>query len=58
MNDKNYPWNYQLSAYVLHVRLYFGCDLDLVTVESDTLQVGQQIFLGAALGTLVRYLAS
>lgn len=37
---------------------YLGGDVELVSVERDALQVGQQVLLGAGLGTLVSDLTS
>lgn len=55
---KTDPADNQLSADVLHVRLDLGGDIQLVTVECDTLQVREQVLLCGRLRALVRDLPS
>lgn len=40
-----YPRDDKLSAKVLHFRLDFAADVELVAVQSDALEVGQQVLL-------------
>ena len=43
--DKTYPRDNELSTEILHLSLDFAADVELVAVEGDTLQVGQQVLL-------------
>ncbi|MFN9940243.1 MAG: hypothetical protein ACK56I_12295, partial [bacterium] len=43
----------KLAGDVLHVRLHLASDVELVAVEGDPLQVGDEILLGGGLGALV-----
>ena len=46
--------DHQLPGHVLDVGLDLGGDVELVAVEGDPLEVGQQVLLGRGLRTLLR----
>lgn len=47
-----HPRNDELSAKVLHLRLDLAADVELVAVEGDALQVGQQVLLAGRIRAL------
>lgn len=50
--DRTYPGDNKLSSQVLHFRLDFAADVELVAVQGDTLQVGQQVLLAGRVRAL------
>lgn len=42
---RTYPGDDELPAQVLHLGLHLAADVELVAVERDALQVGQQVLL-------------
>lgn len=51
---ETYPGDDQLSPEVLNLSLDFAADVELVAVEGDALQVGQQVGLAGGVGALRR----
>lgn len=51
---ETYPRDDQLSPEVLNLSLDFAADVELVAVEGDALQVGQQVGLAGGVGALRR----
>lgn len=49
---RTHPGHDQLSSQVLHLGLHLAADVELVAVESDALQEGQQVLLAGRVGTL------
>lgn len=50
--DRTYPRDNKLSSQVLHFRLDFAADVELVAVQGDTLQVSQQVLLAGGVRAL------
>lgn len=50
--DETYPRDNELPTKVLHLGLDFATDVELMAVEGDALQVGQQVLLAGRVWTL------
>lgn len=50
--DRTYPRDNKLSSQILHLCFDFAADVELVAVEGDTLQVGQQVLFAGGVGAL------
>lgn len=50
--DRTYPRDDELPSQVLHFCFDFAADVELVAVQGDTLQVGQQVLFAGGVGTL------
>lgn len=50
--DRTYPRDDQLPSQVLHFSFDFAADVELVAVEGDTLQVGQQVLFAGRVRAL------
>lgn len=53
MQCSTHPRHDELSGYVLYVCFDLGCDVQLVAVQSDAVQVRQHVILGPGLRALV-----
>lgn len=49
-----YPRHDQLSAKILDLGFHFAADVELMTVQGDSLQVGQQVLLARWIRALIR----
>lgn len=52
LHVETYPRDDQLPSEVLNLSLDFAADVELVTVQGDALQVGQQVGLAGGVGAL------
>lgn len=50
--DRTYPRDDELPSQVLHFSFDFAADVELVAVQGDTLQVGQQVLFAGGVGAL------
>lgn len=50
--DETYPRDDELPTKVLHLGLDLAADVELVAVEGDALQVGEQVLLAGRVRTL------
>lgn len=50
--DRTYPRDDELPSQVLHFSLDFAADVELVAVQGDTLQVGQQVLFAGRVRAL------
>lgn len=51
-NERTYPRDHKLSSQILHFSFDFAADVELVAVEGDTLQVGQQVLFAGRVRAL------
>lgn len=51
-NERTYPRDHKLSSQILHFSFDFAADVELVAVQGDTLQVGQQVLLAGRVRAL------
>lgn len=51
--DETYPRDDELPTEVLYLSLDFAADVELVAVEGDALQVGQQVLLAGGVWALM-----
>lgn len=51
-NERTYPRDHKLSSQILHFSFDFAADVELVAVQGDTLQVGQQVLFAGRVRAL------
>lgn len=51
-NDRTYPRHDELSSQILNFSFDFAADVELVAVQGDTLQVGQQVLFAGGVRAL------